>query len=272
MSEILRSSTHVHLAVFEDIGSVAEKARKEAQRRQAAEIAAQARAAALKPLTSASDLSEQEAVPDLDEIRANADALLTEAHVRAREIVEDAEREARAIEEQARQDGYRAGFTEGYTAATEACEMQSTAERAQFRSDVEHLVELIESDRRRQWAEAEQQIVSFTLELARKVVKDDAKVNHEIAVSVVRNALRRVVKTDHIRIRVNAADLTTVRDRREDLLALIDGINQMEVVEDRRVGPGGCVVDTSGGTIDARVDTQFDELETALGRVMEDPE
>jgi len=252
LSEILRSTTHVRRAVFEDIGSIAERARQEAQRRQAAEDEAAARAEALAaswPEGAAPGdpdaLAAIEEQPDLVEARAQADALVTEARVQAQEILEGAQRQFRATAEQAHQEGYRAGFTEGYSAATEACEMQSATERTQFRTDVEHLVELIEAERRRLWTQAEHQVVSFTLELARKVVKDDAQINHEIAISVVRNALRRVVETDRIRIRVNAADLSTVRSCREDLLTLVDGINLLEVVEDRRVGPGGCVVETN---------------------------
>ena len=59
-------------------------------------------------------------------------------------------------------------------------------------------------------------------------------------------------------------DLETVRAFREDLTALVDGIGQLEIVEDRRVSPGGCVVETTGGTIDARIETQFTEIESLL--------
>jgi flagellar assembly protein FliH len=85
-----------------------------------------------------------------------------------------------------------------------------------------------------------------------------------IAVAAVRHALLRSASAETVRIRVHAADLESVKAHREELLTLVDGIRQLEIVADRRVGPGGCVVETLGGVVDARVETQLDEVESAL--------
>jgi flagellar assembly protein FliH len=48
-------------------------------------------------------------------------------------------------------------------------------------------------------------------------------------------------------------------------LLILDGARQLEIIEDRRVGRGGCVIETSAGTIDARIDTQFEQIADKLG-------
>jgi flagellar assembly protein FliH len=86
----------------------------------------------------------------------------------------------------------------------------------------------------------------------------------------VRNALRRVVDTGKVRVRVNAEDLETVRASREELATLIDGIENLEIISDRRVGAGGAVVETEGGTIDARIETQLSEIATLLNELTDE--
>ncbi|HSV73876.1 MAG TPA: FliH/SctL family protein [Chthonomonadales bacterium] len=196
-----------------------------------------------------------------------AQRTLLEAERRAAAIVAEAETGADRIREEARAAGHAAGYADGHAAATEAVQAAAEAERAQYRADIEAFLGLIERERQRIWAQAEPSIVRLVLETAQKVVKDDAQVNREVALSVIRNALRRVTETDRIRIRVNVDDLATVRSTRDDLAALVDGIRHLEIVEDRRVGAGGAVVETSSGAIDARIATQFAEIETAFEHV-----
>jgi flagellar assembly protein FliH len=61
-----------------------------------------------------------------------------------------------------------------------------------------------------------------------------------------------------------------VRASREDLIAMVDGIRNIEIVDDRRVDAGGCVIETNGGTIDAKLDTQLNEIGAALGTMLEE--
>ena len=56
---------------------------------------------------------------------------------------------------------------------------------------------------------------------------------------------------------------------RDDLLSLLDGIKNLEIVDDRRVGDGGCVIETNAGTIDAKIETQLAEVERALANAIE---
>jgi flagellar assembly protein FliH len=187
----------------------------------------------------------------------------------AKRIVQEALDYAEAVREEARQAGYRKGFTEGYEAGRAAAEAEAQAKAAEYRALIEAFVEQVETERQRLWRNAEPQIVAFVMEIAQKVVKEEAKINREIALSVVKNALRRVIDTERVRIRVHLADLETVRGAREELLTLIDGIDHLEIIEDRRVPPGGCVIETNAGTIDAKLETQFEELQTLFDSLQE---
>ena len=182
----------------------------------------------------------------------------------AREMVHDAFNQADQIREEARQEGWQEGYSAGHAVALEDAARRFQIECENLTADLQLFVDRVDEERRRIWREAEPQIMAFVLEIARKVVKDEAKVNRDVILSVVRNSLRRVVDTENIRIRVNMDDLDTVRSSRDELTSLVDGIRHIEIVDDRRVNPGGCVVETGSGTIDAKMDTQLDEVTNAL--------
>ena len=64
-------------------------------------------------------------------------------------------------------------------------------------------------------------------------------------------------------MRVNPGDLERMREHRDELLN--DGeIKNFRIIEDQRVDRGGVVVETDGGTIDARISTQVNEAKRVL--------
>ena len=75
-----------------------------------------------------------------------------------------------------------------------------------------------------------------------------------------------------MRLRVSLGDAGRVRAMREDLLTMLDGLRHLEIVDDRRVGDGGCVIETNAGTIDAKIETQLAEVARALNVTEGPPE
>lgn len=187
-----------------------------------------------------------------------------QAAAEASELVQAAFLQAEEIREEARRRGFDEGRAAGYEAGREEAARALAEEMESMRASIQEFVDRIDAERRQRWLDAEPQIMAFVLEIARKVVKDEARINRDVALSVVRNALRRVVDTEKIRIRVNMEDLDTIRSSREELATLLESIRDVEIVADRRVDPGGCVVETPSGAIDAKLETQLDEVAAAL--------
>ncbi len=190
--------------------------------------------------------------------------LRLQASDEAQQVIADALAHAEAIRRDAREIAARTGYADGYAEGLAAAAKDVEWERQAFSSDARRLTECIEAQAIQLWKDSEVQIISFVLEVAQKVIKDHTKVNQDAVMLVVRNALRRTVDSKRIIIRVNESDLEQVRSSRNDLLTLVDGIERLEIIEDRRVSQGGCVVESDSGTIDARVETQLAELRKAF--------
>ncbi|MCS6777755.1 MAG: FliH/SctL family protein [Chloroherpetonaceae bacterium] len=186
----------------------------------------------------------------------------------AETIVQQAMEQAEKILQEAQQSGYQAGYAQGYAegeaAARQLLTQQADTERVALREEIAAFIAHIEAQRRKIWQELEPQIIGLVFDLARKVIKQEVEVNRDVALSMVRNALRRVADSTSLRIRVHQEDLETVRAARQELLTLLDGVPHVEIVADRRVGPGGCIVETECGNIDARIETQMDTIADVL--------
>ena len=195
-------------------------------------------------------------------------AMRCEAEQAARDLIAQAYTQVQAIEDEARQKGYQAGYQQGDQDgrhdAEQTVKQQALADKTIYQEDIATFIAHIEAERQHAWNAMEPEIISMVFDLAKHVIKQEIEVSREVAVSVVRNALRRVADAGTLRIRVNAEDLQTIRGKREELLTLVDNIRHVEIIEDRRVGTGGCIVETDNGNIDARIETQLAEAASLL--------
>ncbi|HON12548.1 MAG TPA: flagellar assembly protein FliH [Treponema sp.] len=185
-----------------------------------------------------------------------AERIIAEAQRKAQEI----ERAAQQAFEKERKEAEAAGFAAGREAgyAEGRAEVQRLIERAH------QILERAQEKRAEILAETEQQIVDLVLLIARKVIKVISENQRNVVVSNVVQALRKVKGRGDIIIRVNVDDLKLTTEHIKDFIQLIEGVKNIQVVEDSSVDRGGCIIDTDFGEIDARISSQLAELEQKI--------
>jgi flagellar assembly protein FliH len=99
--------------------------------------------------------------------------------------------------------------------------------------------------------------VDLALRIAEQALGAAVAVDPELVVEAVRGALRRLVERDRVLILVNPDDLELVRDHASRLVGELGGIEHCEVQAERRVRPGGAIVRTSEGEVDATLETKL---------------
>jgi flagellar biosynthesis/type III secretory pathway protein FliH len=102
----------------------------------------------------------------------------------------------------------------------------------------------------------------LALALADKIVGAALGADPSLVREVVAGALRRATDRDRLVVELHPDDLELVGPG--DDLARSLGIQQLELVGERRVARGGCVVRTSAGEIDGRIDQQLARAEELL--------
>lgn len=203
--------------------------------------------------------------PDLGALRAEAEAVLAQARAEAAGMLEDAGLQAEALREAAWQEGHHQGRTEARDAAEAEIRAAWEARAGALRAEMDSIVTQIGAARAALWARQEPEMVALALDIARQVVKTEVTQNPEVVRALIANAVRRITDKDNVRVRVSVSDAPRVKGMRQDLMELMDGLRHLEIVDDRRVGEGGCVIETNAGTIDAKIETQLSEVARALG-------
>jgi len=163
------------------------------------------------------------------------------AQDKAKQILEEAEQGRNAIREQARQEGIAQGLAE----------WNRIVARASQKAD-----ELSKS-----WEET---MLRLSIRVAEKIVGEQLRLHPESIVEIVREVLKSIRPGKHLTIQVNPADAQYARARIDRLKEALGTSSEIEIVAAANVAPGGCVIESELGIIDARLETQLKCLEDAL--------
>jgi flagellar assembly protein FliH len=189
--------------------------------------------------------AEEEAERILSAAREKAAAVEADSH----SAIENERKEA---ETQGRESGREAGFAEG------KAEVERLIERTRI------VLERAQDKRGEILAETEQQLIDLVLLISRKVIKVISENQRNVVISNVVQALRKVKGRGNIIIKVNLADIKLTTEHTKKFIQLLEGSQAVQVVEDSSVDPGGCIIETDFGEVDARIASQFAELESKI--------
>jgi flagellar biosynthesis/type III secretory pathway protein FliH len=153
--------------------------------------------------------------------------------------------------------GFEAGRKEALTALEPALDAVHTALNEMQLAQEEFLLQ------------AEQAAVDLALQLARKIVATTLEIDRESVLKVVTGALRRTTVREHLVLEVHPDDFELVRDSAEDLAGRVGGIHRIDVVAERRVDRGGCVVRTVEGEIDAGITQQLERAAEVFAQTLQ---
>ncbi len=173
--------------------------------------------------------------------REEGKQILGAADDEARRIVDEAKAEADRIRKKAESDGYEEGLGRLNDQALE------------FQQQREKLIDASRSD-----------ILKLAVRIAGKILGREVETNEKALGDIVVKAMRGIAHEKRIQIRVNPGDLDKIRKQHDRLIDEVGSGKEVELREDKNVSPGGCIVETDLGIIDAQLETQLRVLERAL--------
>jgi flagellar assembly protein FliH len=181
-----------------------------------------------------------------------AKSIVGVAREEAAGLVAAAQADVESIRSQAYSDGHSAGLQELER------ERLAVAERlARIESDNEAKLEEF-------WVSTEPELLRLAVEIARKIVRKEIEEADGFVLGTVRAGIRQLRDKQDVKVRVNPGDYDLAREHKEEIAGMSDGIRTVEVIEDRRVDEGGCIIESGNGHLDARVESQLKEVERAL--------
>lgn len=164
------------------------------------------------------------------------------------------------VAEAARLQAYNTGFEEGRAAGLAAAEEAIGETVARLAA----ILENVHENHATFYRAAERQVVDLALQIAQKVVEREVENMPDLAVNVIRTALEEMDARTATRVRVNPNDEEILRRRWREVIPPGVSADRIELIGDERVAPGGGVIESTQGQVDAQLETKLAQLGNAL--------
>lgn len=138
----------------------------------------------------------------------------------------------------------------------ESIEAEINAEIGDLRENLVETIDRVSNLAKEITTQLESEVVGLAVDIAKKVTMREVATDPEVVLAVTRTALTKLHSRTLATIHLHPDDLAFVQENRERL----NFHGSIELIEDRSITPGGCLVHTAAGDIDARIESQFDEI------------
>ncbi len=185
-----------------------------------------------------------------------AEDLLAQAQEQVELMLTQARSQVELWQQEAHQSGQQAGYEEGHKAAVDelAATLAVARDIAQSAADAgEQLVRQSRSELGR-----------LALAIAEKIIGHELTVNPSTMGDIVTAVIEAACVREACLIRVNPEDHEILRSHWSQLTAGQQPDRSWDLVPDRRIARGGCVIEVNGGSIDARLETRLRQAELAF--------
>jgi flagellar assembly protein FliH len=111
----------------------------------------------------------------------------------------------------------------------------------------------------------EWELVQLALAVAGKIVEREVRQDPDMVAAIVQSALARVEHAERVTVRLNPADAERLNGRHSGVLeTLAAGATTVRFEADEHIRPGGCLVESDRGDVDARLEQRFRVVEEAF--------
>jgi type III secretion protein L len=159
----------------------------------------------------------------------------------AEEYKKESEKEGEKIKRKAYQEGFDQGL------------LELNKKILQLDSSIENLEK-----------EFQKKIAPVAIKAAKKIVGEELAIHPGRIVDIVMQALKPVSQHHKIKIYVNKQDLLLLEQAKTKIKSILEQIQIFSIHERDDIEVGGCIIETEGGIINAKLENQWKALEAAF--------
>lgn len=116
--------------------------------------------------------------------------------------------------------------------------------------------------------DVQKKILPLALKAARKIIGEELKLHPDRIVDIVLTSLKPVTQHRKVIIYVNKADLQMIEENRPRIKKIFEHLENLSIQERGDIEPGGCMIETEAGIINAQLENQWRALESAFESFM----
>ena len=192
----------------------------------------------------------------IQDAKAEAEQILVAARQAVDEQKSQWESKKQDLMEQAQLEGYQKGFAAGQNEGLQS--YQSRIEEAK------NLIELAQQDYKETVETSEDALLDLGLKLAEKILHQQLAAEPESYLALVKGVIADWKERSDLRLYVHPDSYELVLQQKEELALLTGKDFDLMIMPQHDLPPGGCILETKHGRIDASIDSQLAVLREKL--------
>lgn len=210
-------------------------------------------------LSDAKDFAERQ----VREASEQSERLLAEAKEQIETWWQERRVQDEDLIEALKSEGFSQGYEEGKVQAEQTLQNKINVMMAEATA----VLEEAHIEKGRIIQEAEPFLVELSCAIAEKIIDKQLDLEPEYTLELIKGNLSRKREQGLLTLCVSPSHFAFVQAAREELSLAIDSQAELQILPDPTVKDRGCVIRSSFGSVDARVDTQLSEIKKELLRI-----
>lgn len=192
-----------------------------------------------------------------------AEQLLAEARQQIEAWWNERREQDEHLVEAVKSEAFNEGFEEGRVQAEQTLKIKID----EMMSEASAVLQQAYIEKERIIQEAEPFLVELSCAIAEKIIDRQLELKPDYSVELIKKSLSRKREQGVLTLCVAPSQFAFVQAAREELSLVIDSQAELQILPDASVQDRGCVIRSSFGSVDARIDTQLSEIKKELLRI-----
>ena len=207
-----------------------------------------------------------------EDLKRRCDEYVENVRRQTGQMIKDACNEAESIRRQAYQEAKTAGLREAEKEADAEIEKRANLGAEQKAAEMlgtvlpamQQTSDALVREYDRWLANWHTAALRVGVAIAEKLIRHRITVQPEIATEMISQALQLAAGNAHLELRLNPRDLEMLGDHAQQVVQSLSACNQARLSPDDSIEPGGCIIETQHGQIDARLETMLERIASEL--------
>lgn len=197
--------------------------------------------------------------------------LLQKARDEARDIITNAQEEAEVIKIQAGEEA-DAIKQEAYQEGLRQAQQEIEGDRQAAIQQSQALLEEARQSKLKVFRSCEADMVRLIMAMVKKVIAGELNTNPDIIINILQEAINFLDTPENISVYVNPQELDIILEVMDKGYLTDIGSNNIniDIKADKRISPGGCLLESDAGSVDAQLETRIASVNNAIQEVVAD--
>ncbi|MDE6627024.1 MAG: hypothetical protein K2K56_11730 [Lachnospiraceae bacterium] len=200
--------------------------------------------------------------------KSEAESIVSQAHDDAEQMRAAAYDDVEQIKQQAKEEGYQAGYNEGMAAAEEAIKAQTD----KFEQRMQDLESDFADKEKALLKDTESKMVDILCRLIPSVTGVVIEQQRDVLLYMINCAMQDLDNSKQFVIKVSDEDYEALLQQKDAIYGALNPSIKIEIFADAKLAPMQCLIETDHGIVDVSLDVQLDNLLTSLKLMIKEEE